>query len=198
MYFSQYCIDKNQFTVKLLTQANAKGNQMLNTRSLHGLKVVAYIAAAPSYQPVTTAKLSRQLGLSVSYTESLMKDLKDGGLLLAHRGPGGGYMLQICVDEMSVWDVAKCFENNDETSQANVLSPESSGLSILKTEFDEIKQHFLQNYPLTEITKHVPKNQHAPEAGFLARHFKPLHKDVLPKAPNSVFDLSNFMQQRAA
>jgi len=198
MYFSQYCIDKNQFTVKLLTQENAKGNQMLNTRSLHGLKVVAYIAAAPSYQPVTTAKLSRQLGLSVSYTESLMKDLKDGGLLLAHRGPGGGYMLQICVDEMSVWDVAKCFENNDETSQANVLSPESSGLSILKTEFDEIKQHFLQNYPLTEITKHVPKNQHAPEVGFLARHFKPLHKDVLPKAPNSVFDLSNFMQQRAA
>lgn len=198
MYFSKYCIDKNQFTVKLAIQSNAKGNQMLNTRSLHGLKVVAYIAAAPSYQPVTTAKLSRQLGLSVSYTESLMKDLKDGGLLLAHRGPGGGYMLQICVDEMSVWDVAKCFENSDETSQANVLSPESSGLSILKTEFDEIKQHFLQNYPLTEITKHVPKNQHAPEAGFLARHFKPLHKDVLPKAPNSVFDLSNFMQQRAA
>ena len=37
-----------------------------------------------------------------------------------------------------------------------------------------------------------------PETGFLARHFKPLHKDVLPKAPNSVFDLSNFMQQRAS
>ena len=172
---------------------------MLNTRSLHGLKVVAYIAAAPSYQPVTTAKLSRQLGLSVSYTESLMKDLKDGGLLLAHRGPGGGYMLQMCVDDLSVWDVAKCFEQNDEsTSEANTASPESSGLSVLKTEFDEIKQHFLQNYPLTEITKHVPKNQHAPETGFLARHFKPLAKDVLPRAPNSVFDLSNFMQQRAA
>jgi Rrf2 family protein len=171
---------------------------MLNTRSLHGLKVVAYIAAAPSYQPVTTAKLSRQLGLSVSYTESLMKDLKDGGLLLAHRGPGGGYMLQICVDELSVWDVSKCFENGEEASEANLLSPESAGLSVLKNEFDEIKQHFLQNYPLTEITKHVPKNQHAPETGFLARHFKPLHKDVLPKAPNSVFDLSNFMQQRAA
>jgi hypothetical protein len=171
---------------------------MLNTRSLHGLKVVAYIAAAPSYQPVTTAKLSRQLGLSVSYTESLMKDLKDGGLLFAHRGPGGGYLLQTSVDDLSVWDVSKCFEHSEENSESNLSSPESSSLTFLKIEFEDIKQHFLKNYPLKEITKHIPKNQNSPETGFLARHFKPLHKDSLPKAPNSVFDLSNFMHHRTA
>ena len=29
-------------------------------------------------------------------------------------------------------------------------------------------------------------------------HFKPLQKPTLPLAPNSVFDLSNFLQLRAA
>ena len=79
---------------------------MLNTRTVHGLKLIAYVAADPHYLPVTVAKLSRQLGLSVSYTERLVREPNDQGLLSAHRGPGGGYMLQICVDELSVWDVA--------------------------------------------------------------------------------------------
>ncbi len=94
---------------------------MLNTRSVHGLKLVAYVAADPHYLPVTVAKLSRQLGLSVSYTERLVRELNDQGLLSAHRGPGGGYMLQICVDELSAWDIAKCFEDS-ETKSENKLS----------------------------------------------------------------------------
>ena len=171
---------------------------MLNTRTVHGLKLIAYVAADPHYLPVTVAKLSRQLGLSVSYTERLVRELNDQGLLSAHRGPGGGYMLQICVDELSVWDVAKCFEDGEAKSENKPSSPESIGFALFKQEFEEIKQHFLQNFPLTEITKLVPKNIFATETDFLAKHFKPLIKNVLPKAPNSVFDLANFMQLRAA
>lgn len=171
---------------------------MLNKRYLHGLKVVAHIAIAPSHQPVTTVKMSKLLDLSVSYIESLMKDLKDGGLLMSHRGPGGGYLLQADVDELSVWDIFKCFHHREELTESKLPSPESEGLSLLKKEFNEIKQHFLQNYPLSQITKHIPKNQGLPEAVFLARHFKPLTRNVLPKAPNSVFDLSNFMKPRVA
>jgi len=95
---------------------------MLNTRSVHGLKLVAYVAADPHYLPVTVAKLSRQLGLSVSYTERLVRELNDQGLLSAHRGPGGGYMLQICVDELSVWDIAKCFEDGEAKSENKLSS----------------------------------------------------------------------------
>ena len=35
---------------------------MLNTRTVHGLKLIAHFAADPHYLPVTVAKLSRQLG----------------------------------------------------------------------------------------------------------------------------------------
>ena len=37
---------------------------------------------------MTTATLARQLGLSITYVEGLMKLLKRGDLLQAHRGPG--------------------------------------------------------------------------------------------------------------
>ena len=121
---------------------------MLNSRTVHGLKLIAYVAADPHYLPVTVAKLSRHLGLSVSYTERLVRELNDQGLLSAHRGPGGGYMLQICVDELSVWDVAKCFEDGEAKSENKLSSPESSGFALFKQEFEEIKQHFLQNFPI--------------------------------------------------
>jgi len=171
---------------------------MLNTRSLHGLRVVAYIAATPAYQPVTTAKISRQLGLSVSYTESLMKELKEGGVLFAHRGPGGGYLLQTGVDVLSVWDVTQCFEQREDAAEKSSPSPESSYLAVLAAQMHAIEQHFLENFPLADFVKHTPHDSNAQETGLLAKNFKPLFKEALPQAPNSVFDLSNFMQQHAA
>ena len=82
---------------------------MLNSRAIHGLNVIGLVASAQRHQPITTSRLSRLLGLSVSYTESLMKDLKEGDLLRAHRGPGGGYQLQQAIVNLSVWDVVSCF-----------------------------------------------------------------------------------------
>lgn len=172
---------------------------MLNSRSLHGIKVIAYIASAPSYQPVATGKLSKLLELSVSYVESLMKELRDGGLVVAYRGPGGGYLLQVCVEELSAWEVAKCFEKKEASSEIENYSQEGTVFSIIKEEFDEIRHHFLQNFPLAQIIKNVPKNLFTTTTSeSLPGRFKPLVKDVLPNAPNSVFDLHNFVRQLAA
>ena len=86
---------------------------MLNSRAIHGLNVIGLVASAQRHQPITTSRLSRLLGLSVSYTESLMKDLKEGDLLRAHRGPGGGYQLQQAIVNLSVWDVVSCFTSEE-------------------------------------------------------------------------------------
>ena len=159
---------------------------MLNSRAIHGLNVIGLVASAQRHQPITTSRLSRLLGLSVSYTESLMKDLKEGDLLRAHRGPGGGYQLQQAIVNLSVWDVVSCF-----------ISEEAD----LHQQLDDIKRSYLQAYPLAEVLKHMPASTmdneviHASSMGF---HFKPIPKPALPMAPNSVFDLSNFMQLRAA
>ena len=82
---------------------------MLNARAVQALKIIALIASSNPSQAVNSKQLSLQLGLSVSYIESLLKILKKNELVAANRGPGGGYLLQKCVNEISVWDVVTCF-----------------------------------------------------------------------------------------
>ncbi|NBX56307.1 MAG: Rrf2 family transcriptional regulator, partial [Betaproteobacteria bacterium] len=81
---------------------------MLSARALQGLKIVALIASPHTGQAVSSKQLSLQLGLSVSYIENLLKTLKQNDLVVANRGPGGGYLLHKPVDKLSVWDVVRC------------------------------------------------------------------------------------------
>lgn len=170
---------------------------MLNARAVQALKIIALIASSNPSQAVNSKQLSLQLGLSVSYIESLLKILKKNELVVANRGPGGGYLLQKCVNEISVWDVVTCFETladpSVETRTREYASSQAICLDLL-----QIKQHFLQNYPITDITKHSPPTEKKATMRQVASHFKPLATRWAPKAPNSVFDLPNFMHLRAA
>ena len=170
---------------------------MLNTRAEQALKMITLLASSHPCQAVNSKQLSLQLGLSISYIESLLKDLKKNELVMANRGPGGGYLLQKGVDEISVWDVVRSFEQ-EEKPNVEIRTQEYSLSQQIGLEFNQIKQHFLQNYPLTDITKHSPKIEKRTTLPRLSRHFKPLAISLAPKAPNSVFDLPNFMNLQAA
>ena len=67
---------------------------MLNPRAVQALKIVALIASSNPCQAVNSKQLSLELGLSISYIENLLKNLKKNELVVANRGPGGGYLLQ--------------------------------------------------------------------------------------------------------
>ena len=82
---------------------------MLSQRASQGILAIAHVANSPAHQSVTVASIAKHLDLSVSYTESLVKVLKQQGLLMSTRGPGGGYQLKKSLAELSAWDVAKCF-----------------------------------------------------------------------------------------
>ena len=171
---------------------------MLNIRSIHGLKAISLVASAHNFQPVTSTKLSQQLGLSVSYTESLLKELKQGGLIGSHRGPGGGYVLEQCMDDLSAWDVVRCFEPLDVESEAPVRSAEQQLCATVHEKLCDIRRHFLQSFPISQMVESLPKSNDMVAKDSLSRHFKPLPVKLAPKAPNSVFDLPNFMQLMAA
>ena len=170
---------------------------MLNARAVQALKIIALIASSNPSQAVNSKQLSLQLGLSVSYIESLLKILKKNELVAANRGPGGGYLLQKCVNEISVWDVVTCFETQADPS-VETRTREYDSSQAICLDLLQIKQHFLQNYPITDITKHSPPIEKKATMRQVASHFKPLATRWAPKAPNSVFDLPNFMHLRAA
>ena len=134
----------------------------------------------------------------MSYTESLVKVLKQHELLLSNRGPGGGYQLKKELKELSAWDVVQCFEIEEARQDDKRSSPEAVAADLLYEQYVQIEQDFLKAYSLSALISDVPASARAQVANNLPFNFKPLPKGLMPVAPNSVFDLSKFMQLQAA
>jgi Rrf2 family protein len=104
--------------------------------------IAVFITSRSAVEPVTTQEIASGLGLSASYTESILKDLREAGLIRAHRGPGGGY--QICGNpaDISLWAVVKHFE---EVHSFDKLYPDADHpMKALETGIQDNMQALLQ------------------------------------------------------
>lgn len=73
------------------------------------LEVAAYTSKGYAVSlPVVCKKLS----ISHSYLEQIFSNLKSAGLILGHRGPGGGYSLAKNPDLISLKDIVDAFEGS--------------------------------------------------------------------------------------
>ena len=167
----------------------------LSLHAQQGLNAIGVIAASSRQKPVPTTRLARHIGLCLSSTEIIVKQLKNGGLICSHRGPGGGYQLQQPVKDLSVWDVVSCFKDNDPPAKTGQGSPESEAALALAIELKERACQHLRSYPLTDVLAQLPSvapddmNSRSFNTAF---HLKPLHQPSPPKAPSWVFDLARF------
>jgi Rrf2 family protein len=171
---------------------------MLSQRASQGILAIAHVANSPAHQSVTVASIAQHLDLSVSYTESLVKVLKQHGLLISTRGPGGGYQLKKSLADLSAWDVVKCFEVSEENAPNKRPSPEALLVDLVYEQYRQIEKDFLKDYSLRAlIAESTAKGAAVPQQN-LPFNFKPLPKGLMPVAPNSVFDLSKFMNLATA
>jgi len=153
------------------------------------------IAGSSHQQPVSTTRLARCIGLCLSSTEIIVRQLKNGGLIRSHRGPGGGYQLQRPVNDLSVWDVVSCFEGTDPASKADQISPESEAALALAIELEASVREHLKSYPLIQVIDQLAlleADDLDSRAMPTAFHLKPLRQSSPPLAPSFVFDLAKF------
>ena len=61
---------------------------------------------------MTTDSISKRLGLSTSYLESLLSKLKKLGFLVSYRGPGGGYCSNGKPDSLRLIDLVRELDFN--------------------------------------------------------------------------------------
>jgi len=171
---------------------------MLNKRSTLGLNVITLIAKTPSHRTITADALASMTGVSLSYIEGILKEGREQGLIRATRGPGGGYQLVVPVHSLSVWDVVVCFNPPvDKTSKVHA-SPEACATYQVALGADQIEKEFLQDYPLERLVSQFAETTVATPTKSMSMNFKPLPTRTIPMAPNSIFDLSNFLNLQAA
>lgn len=171
---------------------------MISKRASLGLKVVAHIASTPSYRTTTADALASATGVSLSYMEGILKDARELGLVQASRGPGGGYKLVSSLKDLSVWDVVSGFGYSNETSHKAQSSPEWRSTHLISANAFQLEKEFLQDFPLVDLLTELPDSAALKPTKSMAMNFKPLPSALVPFAPNSVFNLSNFLNLQAA
>ncbi|MEY4675968.1 MAG: HTH-type transcriptional regulator CymR [Pseudomonadota bacterium] len=148
--------------------------------------------------PVTTEFISKRLGLSISYLESLMSQLKKNGFVISYRGPGGGYCTQGKPSELKLLRLIQSFESQTPAKPRKV-SPKGE---LQQDLVDHLMHHFIEAelahmhfeallalVPDASWGHVAPTQAHSP----MLKKFKPLQIHKLPSGPNSVFSLAQSM-----
>lgn len=77
----------------------------LSTKGRHAVTAMAELALSHNKGPVTLADISDQQSISISYLEQLFAKLRQQGLVMGMRGPGGGYSLGRPIREITIANI---------------------------------------------------------------------------------------------
>ncbi|HEX3916459.1 MAG TPA: Rrf2 family transcriptional regulator [Caulobacteraceae bacterium] len=77
----------------------------LSTKGRYAVMAMTDLAARESDRATPLAEIAERQQISLAYLEQLFARLRRRGLVIAHRGPGGGYRLARPAAETSVADV---------------------------------------------------------------------------------------------
>ena len=158
---------------------------MLSKQTFNAIEICVCIAKLQHQLSSSTRTLSSHLGLSVSYIESILKQLKAHDIVCSFRGPGGGYKILGSTAHVSMWDIAQIFEassEDDGSGHGRELESYERGLG-------QLIEATLREYSLADFSQAGPVATTHVEDNSNRFKFKPLVPALVPHAPNSVFQL---------
>lgn len=161
---------------------------MISRKVIKAVEVAVLVAARTPGRPVTVKEMADVLSLSVGYLEVLVRDLREQGLLVAHRGPGGGYQFNAALlrhsDGVSLWDVIRIYQGQDDAETAAL---QSDSLSTVRAALLDSFRQSCERIPLLDLVSSIQPDR--PETSNAAGPFKlkPLIRPMLPNGFNSVF-----------
>jgi Rrf2 family protein len=159
---------------------------MISNKTINALDVCVVIASQQHHRRVSTTELARRLHLSVSNLESILKPLKDHGIVSSRKGPGGGYEILGDLALLTMWDIASVFEPTlaQQGSEDNPIAAADFEWGLEQVIVNTLSQFSLSDFvapQMLEIPEQLPVVNRF--------KFKPLAAPLVPNAPNSVFQL---------
>ncbi len=101
----------------------------MSTRGRYGLRLMLDLAANHGASPVMAESVAMRQDVSENYLHVLAKALKTAGLLVAFRGPRGGYLLARPPEEITVFDIVSAMEG-----RTSVVECVSDSVSCARSE----------------------------------------------------------------
>ena len=157
---------------------------MLNKKTLNAIEICVCITKLQHHLSCSTGQLSKTLGLSVSYIEMILRQLKARGVVCAFRGPGGGYKILGDIAQVRIWDIARIFEEDTSAQSDSHASP----VLDCKRGLQEVVKSTLCGFTLADFAEPLSHQPHVEDHTNRFK-FKPMAAAWVPNAPNSVFQL---------
>jgi len=136
----------------------------LSTRGRYAVMAMADLAKhvedPPNGDPVRLCEIAERQEISLSYLEQLFVKLRRGGLVLAARGPGGGYRLARSPSETRIADIIFAVDEPIKVTRCNSGSPKGclgrTGRCITHDLWDELGRQielFLESVTLADVVE---------------------------------------------
>jgi Rrf2 family protein len=94
----------------------------LSARVDYALRAVLELATSGA-NPVTAERIARAQGIPPKFCESILLQLRRGGIVYAQRGPEGGYWLARPVDQISLLEIIEVIDGPLGSPRAQTGSP---------------------------------------------------------------------------
>jgi len=84
----------------------------LTTKGRYAVTAMLDLASKESTKPVTLDMISQRQNISLSYLEQLFAKLRKASLVKSIRGPGGGYLLNISPEDITLTQIIEAVDEN--------------------------------------------------------------------------------------
>jgi Rrf2 family iron-sulfur cluster assembly transcriptional regulator len=159
---------------------------MISRKTAKAIEIATVVAGYSPGQPVPAHEISALLGLSISYIEVTLSELKNHAIVRAYKGPGGGYQLDDKNRSVTVWDIVKIFEPHEPSHKKSAA--DESPLVEMETEMRQRIQSFFESRSLSELARHANLPSRLKTEVRSIFKLKPLPQRVAIRVVNSVFD----------
>jgi Rrf2 family transcriptional regulator, iron-sulfur cluster assembly transcription factor len=95
----------------------------LSTKTRYGTRLLLDLAKRYGNSPVSVGDIAKRQDISVKYLEQIILPLKKARLILSTRGPKGGHVLAKDPHEISLGQIVRLLESEDELAEC-IKKPE--------------------------------------------------------------------------
>ena len=129
----------------------------LTTRGRYAVTAMVDITAHQDSGPISLNQIAENQNISLSYLEQLFAQLRQAGLVIGLRGPGGGYKLAHPAESITVAQVVNAVNESVDATQCGGMKNCSGGQRCLTHSlWDRLSQQlydFLDDISLGELAQ---------------------------------------------
>jgi len=142
----------------------------LTTKGRYAVTAMLDLASDKSAKPVTLDIISQRQNISLSYLEQLFAKLRKASLVKSVRGPGGGYLLNVSAEDVSLTQIIEAVDENIDLRRCHGLRNCNRGKQCLSHHLwcevsDQIRdflstrtlQQVIDDYNANEVTREVTR-----------------------------------------